>query len=118
MDFRTFCDNKGCHKETRPVVDQKSLIAYCSECGKEIASISIFMRRQLAANGQTKNTEKKKLAWAVKCLSCKQEGPPELDKQGDKLVCSFCSKELDNITKPFAQMIKVNLVAQKRANGK
>ena len=75
------------------------------------------MRRQLVANGQTRRTEKKKLAWSVKCNHCDQEGPPELDKAGNILICSFCGKELDKIARPFAQMIKVNLQAQKRANG-
>lgn len=117
MDFRSFCDNKGCRKEMRPVVDKDDLVAYCTECGKSVNNISIFMRRQMLAQGQIQRNEKKKLAWAVKCNHCTKEGPPELDKAGEKLICSFCSKELDQLTKPFAQMIKVNLTAQRRANG-
>jgi ribosomal protein L34E len=117
VDYRSFCDNKGCGKEMRPVVDKDTLIGYCTECGKPVNNVSIFMRRQLVANGQTRRTEKKKLAWSVKCNHCDQEGPPELDKAGNILICSFCGKELDKIARPFAQMIKVNLQAQKRANG-
>ncbi len=117
MDFRSFCDNKGCNKEMRPVVDKDSLVAYCTECGKPVNNISIFMRRQMVSHGQVRRNEKKKLAWSVRCQHCDKEGPPELDKKGEKLVCSFCGKELDHLTKPFAQMIKVNLQAQRRANG-
>lgn len=117
MDFRSFCDNKGCHKEMRPVVDKETLVAYCTECGKTLNNISIFMRRQMVSHNQVRRNEKKKLAWAVMCEGCKKEGPPELDKKGEKLVCSFCNKELDKLAKPFAQMIKVNLQAQRRANG-
>lgn len=116
MEFRTFCDNKGCHQEMRPVVDKDTLVAYCTECGKTLSNISIFMRRQMVSHGQVRKNEKKKLAWAVKCGSCEKEGPPELDKEGEKLLCSFCSKELTNLAKPFAQMIKVNLKAHRRAD--
>lgn len=117
MDFRTFCDNKGCHKEMRPVVDKDTVVAYCTECGKPLSNISVFMRRQMVSNGQVRRNEKKKLAWAVKCGHCEKEGPPELDKNGEQLVCSFCGKGLDSLAKPFAQMIKVNLQAQRRADG-
>lgn len=117
MDFRSFCDNKGCGKEMRPVVDKDTLTAYCTECGKPVNNISVFMRRQMISHGQVRKNEKKKLAWAVKCPHCEKEGPPGLDKKGEKLVCSFCDKEIDNLAKPFEQMIKVNLKAQRRANG-
>jgi len=117
VDFRSFCDNKGCGKEMRPVVDKESLTAYCTECAKPVGNISIFMRRQLVSNGQVRRNEKKKLAWSVTCNHCKKEGPPSLDKEGNTLVCSFCEKPIDNLAKPFAQMIKVNLQAQRRANG-
>jgi hypothetical protein len=118
MDYRSFCDNKDCHKEMRPVVDKETLIAYCTECGKQVNNISPFMRRQMMSFDQIRRNEKKKLPWAIKCNGekCKKEGPPEL-KEG-KLVCSFCGKELDHVAKPFAEMIKVNLTAQNRADGK
>ena len=95
MEFRCFCDNKGCGKEMRPTVDKTTMVAYCAECGKAVNSISIFMRRQMVAHDQVRRNEKKKLPWAVKC--------------------SACSKELDSLAKPFAEMIKVNLIAQRRA---
>lgn len=116
MDYRSFCDNKGCKKEMRPVVNKDTLEAYCTECGQTVNNISIFMRRQMRDQGQVQRNEKKRLAWSVKCNHCQKEGPPELNKSGE-LVCSFCKKELDHLAKPFAQMIKLNLNAQKRANG-
>jgi hypothetical protein len=117
MNFTTFCDNKGCHKEMSPVVDPETMKCYCTECGKELGenTVSIFMRRQMAANGMTKRNEKKKLAWSVRCDKCGREGPPQLDKEGAKLICSYCEEPLDNISKPFAQSILVNLRAQRRA---
>ncbi|MFA5758000.1 MAG: hypothetical protein WC942_01285 [Clostridia bacterium] len=117
MEFRTFCDNKGCRKENRPLVDKNTLIAYCSECGLPINNVSIFMRNQLVSYGQVRKNEKKKLAWSVKCPNCEKEGPPDLDKTNNVLVCSFCKKELDTLSAPFAQMIKLNLQAKRRADG-
>jgi hypothetical protein len=119
MDYRNYCDNQGCRKEMRPVVDKTTLIAYCTECGKPVNNISPFMRRQMAANGQVQRDEKKKLPWAIKCSikECGKEGPPNLTKD-NKLVCSFCGQECTSLAKPFAEMIKVNLKAQRRADGK
>lgn len=117
MEYRSFCDNKGCGKEMRPVVDKTTLVAYCTECGKPVNNISIFMRRQMQAENQVRRDDKKKLPWAVKCADCKKEGPPVLSKDKNKLLCSFCNKELTSLAKPFAEMIKLNLVAQRRADG-
>lgn len=113
MEFRIFCDNKGCRKEMRPVINKDSMVAFCTECNQPINNISPFMKRQMVSEGQIQKTEKKKLAWAVKCTKCQKEGPPEMTKD-EKLVCSFCHEELD-LNKPFAQMIRVNLKAQRRA---
>jgi predicted RNA-binding Zn-ribbon protein involved in translation (DUF1610 family) len=103
-----------------PVVDKKTLVAYCtaSKCGEALAdsTVSIFMRRQMLANGMTRNSEKKKLAWSVKCEECGKEGPPELDEDGIKVVCSYCKKELTKLSAPFVQMLKTNLTAMRRAN--
>jgi ribosomal protein S27E len=102
-----------------PVVDKKTLKAYCTaeKCGKELAdaTVSIFMRRQMLANGMTKNAEKKKLAWSVKCSKCEKEGPPTLDESGKNVVCSYCGADLDNLSAPFLQMLKTNLTALRRA---
>jgi hypothetical protein len=104
VDFRSFCDNKSCRKEMRPVVDPTTLEAHCTECGEKVENISIFMRRQMAAQGQVKKLDKKRLAWAIKCLACSQEGPPELTN--NKLTCCFCKEELKHVPKPFADVVK------------
>lgn len=117
MEFRCFCDNKGCGKEMRPVVDKDTMVAYCTDCGKSVNNISIFMRRQMVSNDQVRRDEKKKLPWAVKCKNCSKEGPPNLSKDEKDLLCSFCGKELTTLAKPFSEMIKVNLKAQRRADG-
>ena len=114
MNFLTFCDK--CHKEMSPVVDKKTLVAYCTECDSELSEsvLSPFMRRQMAAHGMIKKANKERLAWSVKCPTCQKEGPPELDKDGKKLVCSYCKAELSNISGPFAQTIKSNLLAKRK----
>jgi DNA-directed RNA polymerase subunit RPC12/RpoP len=106
----------GCHKEMRPLADKDTMVVYCTECGKPINNVSVFMKRQMLAYGQIRNINKKKLAWSVKCSHCSKEGPPELNKNDEQLTCSYCHKLLDNLSKPFAQMIRTNLQAQKRAD--
>jgi len=117
VHFTTFCDK--CHKEITPVVDKKTLVAYCTapKCGEPLDenTVSIFMRRQMLTNGMTRNSEKKKLAWSVKCEECGKEGPPELDDDGQKVICSYCNKELTKLSAPFVQMLKTNLTAMRRA---
>jgi ribosomal protein L34E len=106
MDFTWFCENKVCKKEMRPVVDAKSLIAECSECGQPQQGISIFMRRQMAANGQTKTIANKRLAFAVQCKDCKKEIMPEM--KGDNFNCPLCKKTLE-LSKPFKILLKEKL---------
>lgn len=92
MDFMWFCENKKCKKEMRPVVDTKTFVAECSECGLPQQGISIFMRKQMASNGQTKTIANKKLAFAVQCKDCKKEVMPEM--KGNDFNCPLCKKTL------------------------
>ena len=108
MEFRTFCNNKGCRKEMRPVVDTKTLKAYCTECDQEVSTITEFMRRQMVAGGQVRSNIKKKMPWSVKCSECTVESQPKLTPD-NKLICSACQKELTQLTKPFAESIKIHL---------
>lgn len=115
MGYMCFCTNKGCNKEMEPVVDKDTLVAYCTECGKPIDNITLFMKRQLVSQGQVKKAEKKRLLGSVQCNKCKEVGPPELSKD-NKFVCPACKAEL-NLNKPFEQMLRLNLQAIKRAEG-
>lgn len=125
MGFRTFCDNKGCREEMEPVLDKQTGEAICTKCNKPINSLTDFAKRQMVSLGQVRRAERKKQAWSFKCGSCEREGPPELSPVGEKndegkvlperLVCSYCKSNLENISKPFAQMVLTNLKAQRRA---
>lgn len=124
MGFRTFCDNKGCRKENEPVLDKQTGEVICTECNQPINSMTEFAKRQMISLGQVRRSEKKKQAWSVKCEKCEREGPPKLNKEGEKdnnnqpvvkLHCTYCNAELTNLNQPFATMIKQNLLAQRRA---
>jgi ribosomal protein L34E len=121
MNFTTFCDNKGCRAEMQPVVDKESMVAYCTVCGEPINSVSDFMKRQMISFGMVRKLNKKKSAFSVTCSSCGKSAPPELkteEKDGNTrefLTCPHCNHELDQIAKPFAEMLKTNLRAQKRS---
>ena len=93
MDFTTYCENKKCKKEMRPVVDAKTFVAECSECGQILNGISIFMRRQMAANGQVKTKPNKRVAFSVQCKECKKDVLPEVS--GQEFACPLCKKTLE-----------------------
>lgn len=123
MGFRTYCDinddgtGNKCRKEMEPLLDKETGIVYC-ECGKPMdnqAALTTFAKRQMLALGQVKRSEKKKQAYAVKCLKCDKEGPPTLSDDNRQLLCTYCKTELNHLNKPFVQMMITNLVAQKRA---
>jgi ribosomal protein L34E len=114
MAFFTFCDNKGCRKSMAPVIDKETNKVYCTECGKEINTVDQFMKRQMVSLGQVHRAEKRKLAWSAKCNECGKEGPPMLDKEGKELICSYCNKPMTGLNRPFAQMVKENLRAQRK----
>ena len=107
MNFTTFCDNKGCRKEMKPVVDKETLVAYCTECNGELSTITEFMRRQMMANGQVRKM-KKTLAWSVLCPHCEKEGTPDLDDK-DKLICSYCSEPVTHLSGPYAHSLRLNI---------
>jgi len=104
LEFICFCDNKGCNKEMKPAVDKGTLIAYCTECGKQINNVSPFMRRQMASEGQILKAKDKRVAWAIKCIKCNKEGAPKI--KDNKLCCFYCEEYFTHLTKPVEQMIK------------
>lgn len=111
MEYRTDCTHKGCRKNMRPVVDTKTLKAYCGECDLELSHISEFMRRQMASYGQVRSNIKTRVPWSIKCQECSAEGLPKLFN--DKLFCEVCKKELTKLTKPFVESLKIHLLNKK-----
>jgi len=116
--FMLNCSNKGCFKQNAHVLDKSTNKIICIDCGKEVTGITDFTKRQMVAVGQIRRNEQKKQAWAVKCEACQKEAPPVLDKAGKDLLCGSCNKVMDKLAKPFAQMIKENLRAQKKMETK
>lgn len=127
MGFRTNCDidykdENGkpvrCRKEMEVTIDKVTGEVYC-ECGNKMKDqnrITEFAKRQMISMGQVRKSEKKNKAFSVKCKDCEKEGPPVLSKEGGKLLCTYCDKELTNLNKPFAQMLKQTLTSQRKAN--
>jgi hypothetical protein len=115
MGFQLYCDNKGCYKQGEHVVDKTTNQVICIDCGKEIKNITSFTKTQMISLGQVRKAEKTKQAWSVKCEACLKETPPKLSKD-NKLVCGGCAKELTKLARPFADMIKQNLISLGKAN--
>ena len=100
--FQMNCNNKGCGKYQAPTLNKQDNEVYCSECGKIISNANHFTKSQLVALGQTKKAAKS--AYAIRCIKCKAEALPKLNN--DKLVCSQCGVEHNNISKPFQIMVR------------
>lgn len=113
MGFLVYCDNKGCGKDQEPVLDVNTGEVFCTECGKTIKTVTEFAKRQMKALGQVKRAVKKQQAFSVKCNACNRENPPKIGEK-NKIVCSFCDAELTDLPKPFQQVIRNFIRAQRK----
>lgn|SRR5690554_2407285 len=107
MGFRIYCDNKGCRKEQEPLLNIETNEVECTECGKDIKSVSYFIKVQMKSLGQVKKDEKRSQAFATKCKFCSKTAPPVV--KSDKIHCSLCDEHLDYLSAPFANVIKQNI---------
>jgi hypothetical protein len=105
MAFSTFCTNKNCGKHQEPYINQKDDKVYCSCCDREITNITYFAKAQMKSAKQYK--QKQPASFSVKCNKCGVESRPQNIK--DKIVCGSCSKELDNLSVAFKNMLKDKL---------
>lgn len=105
MPFLIECNNKGCAQLQSPYIDPETDIVYCSKCDQEIKNVSIFTKRQMKSLKQIKVKEKK--SFSIKCPNCKTDDRPKLIE--DNIVCSKCSKNIDNISPFFKNMLKTQL---------
>ena len=125
MGFRTYCDityvedgKEGkCREEMEPTIDKNTQEVFCA-CGRKMTNqncVTEFAKRQMLAMGQVRRDEQKRQAYSVKCSNCQKENPPALAKDNSTLLCPLCNAELSQLNKPFAQLIRDNLRAQKKA---
>lgn len=106
MAFTTCCTNRGCGKQMEPYIDPKTEKVFCSICNKEIINITYFAKAQLKSLKQFK--PKVQTSFSVKCDKCGQEGRPKLIK--DELFCCMCNVILSNLSLPFKNMLKEQLL--------
>lgn len=111
--FLIYCDRKGCGKDQEPLLDVSTNEVICSECGGEIKSVTSFTKVQMKSMGQIKRAEKKQQAFAVKCQGCNRMAAPNISLE-NKILCSMCSVEILNLPKPFEQVIRSHIKAQRK----
>lgn len=114
MAYLVYCENKGCGKHQEPALDPDTNEVLCSNCGKDIKSISSFAKRQMKAMGLVKKASPKTQVFSVNCNSCKKTATPSL--KDNKLACSNCSEELKNIPKPYEHAVREYLKTQKHGS--
>ena len=100
--MQVWCNNKGCGKENEATIDKTTGDVYCAACDRVITGVSSFTKATLKSLGQTKQNVKE--AFAMKCVSCKNEQLPGLNKDG-KFVCRKCQKEM-SVGKTFDQLVR------------
>lgn len=105
MPFLIECTARGCCELQAPYIDLDTDKVYCSKCDQEINNISIFTKRQMKSLKQVRQKEKK--SFSVKCSYCNKEDRPKI--LNDEIVCSFCSKIIDNLSVFFKNMLKTQL---------
>ena len=99
------CPNKGCYKTQEPLLDVELNQVFCSECQKEITNVTSFAKVQMKNLRQTRTNSKKKETYSVKCNRCDKESKPVLSDT-DTLMCRECKQPLQNISIPFANLLK------------
>jgi len=102
--FRIYCTNKGCGKENEAVLNTENNEVECIECGKNI-TVPHSTKISMKGLGQIKRTKKSEKAFAVECKKCNKVCVPSVD-QNNKIICSNCKNVLDNISAPFATLIR------------
>jgi len=107
MAFRIYCSNKGCGKESEVLLNTENDEVECGECGKNIA-VPYSTKASLKSMGQIKRTKKSDKAFSVECKKCNKISVPVLDKDKN-IVCGKCNMKLDNISAPFANLIREKL---------
>lgn len=105
MPFSVWCDNKGCMKYQSPALDTDTNQVLCTECDREIKSITDFAKRQMKGLNQIVK-KKAQSSFAVKCQKCNKQGTPVLID--DEFCCGACQSVL-NLSAPFVLMLKRNL---------
>lgn len=105
MAFMMQCTNKGCGKTMEPYIEPKDDKVYCSNCDKEITTLSYFAKAQMKSTKQFK--QKKTMSFGVKCQNCGKEERPKVVK--NDIVCPGCQKPHTHLSEPFKIMLKEKL---------
>lgn len=105
--FKIYCTNKKCRKETEALLNKENNEVECLDCGENI-NLPSQTKISMETIGQIKRTKKSDKAFSVECKSCKKVSVPILDKDKN-IVCSHCNKILENISIPFANLIREKL---------
>lgn len=104
MGFYTYCNNKGCGKNNEPLLDLDTNEVICSECNKNISSITSFTKTQMKSLGQIKKKAKANQAFSVECKQCKKHSPPKFID--NKPACIHCDTIFENLSLPFLKILK------------
>jgi hypothetical protein len=101
------CDNKGCFESTEALLNKDTNEVICMNCGKNISSVTSFMKVSLRDLGQVSKTSKKNSSFSIECRDCGKRGAPKV--QNGNVYCSNekCGKEMNYLPLPTIHMLKI-----------
>jgi hypothetical protein len=101
------CDNKGCFESTEALLNKDTDEVICMNCGKNISSVTSFMKVTLKTLGQVTKTSKQGASFAIECKDCGKKHTPQI--KGGKVYCSYdkCGKEMTYLPPATVHMLKV-----------
>ena len=100
------CTNKGCGKTSSDsLLDEKSNMVICAECGKPIEGITDFTKRSMKGMDKVIKNQSKS-SFTVDCPNCKRKGQPIMKKNAP--ACFNCGETL-HLSEPFLLMFKEHI---------
>jgi len=109
--FLVNCDNKGCGKSTKAMIDLDDGEAYCGECDRPIKNITSFAKSQLKG---FKQVRKKSQTFSFKCAQCGTDARPIITN--NHLACPRCKSPSTNISKPFEILVRQAIESDKEGD--
>ena len=112
MGFLICCDNKGCGQSTEALLNTKTNMAHCTECGKEIQSVTHFAKVTLKSMGQTMKSVKTNKSFSINCPECGVQDQPTVNRNG-AIICNHCNNDVSSkLSPPMAHAIRQALTGK------
>lgn len=98
------CDK--CNAQADCKMDKETGDIICTECGGVVEKVTPFIRQAMKTSKDFLETGKQ--AFSFVCEACSKRQPCVVTRDGQKVVCSICKTEIQNVS-PFFKSTMKNL---------